>query len=116
MSIRVKLLAAVCVCALAFLAFGAISWDTLNVTKINGEYYQKITLGKDLVADVLPPPEYLVEAYLVVYQMLEEQDASRLKDLVQKSKLLREDYEKQHEHWSKALPDGPLKEELVTKS
>jgi hypothetical protein len=96
MSIRIKLLSAVSVCALAFIVFGAISWDTLNTTKINGEYYHRITLGKDLIADVLPPPEYLVEAYLVIYQMLEEENWEKLQNLVEKSKSLREDYEKRH--------------------
>jgi len=69
-----------------------------------------------LIADILPPPEYLVEAYLVVYQMVEEGDPGRLKNLVQQSKSLRDDYEKRHEYWIKNLPDGNLKEELVTMS
>jgi hypothetical protein len=116
MSIRIKLLSVVGVCALSFLVFGAISWDTLNVTRINGENYQRIISGKDLIADILPPPEYLVEAYLVVYQMVEEEDPSKLKGLIEKSKSLREDYEKRHEYWNKHLQNGSLREELVTMS
>ena len=31
---------------------------------INSEHYGQIVRAKDLVADVLPPPAYLIEAYL----------------------------------------------------
>lgn len=36
----------------------------VSTLKIGGPLYEKIALGKDLIADVLPPPAYLVEAYL----------------------------------------------------
>ena len=116
MSIRFKLLSVIGICAATFAAFGIISWNTLEKTKINGARYRQIVLEKDLIADVLPPPEYLVEAYLVVYRMLEETDAARLKELVDKSASLRKDYEKQHDYWMGALQDGPVKEELTVKS
>ena len=116
MSIRMKLLSAVGLCALAFVVFALIAWDTLIVTAVNGEYYQRIALGKDLVADVLPPPEYLVEAYLTIYQMLEEHDSNKLNALAAKSKSLRDDYEKQHAYWVKNLPEGALKDELASRS
>ena len=31
---------------------------------VGGPVYEQIVLGKDLVADILPPPEYVIEAYL----------------------------------------------------
>src|SRR5207302_215550 len=44
-----------------FTIFGAFSYATLNTVKINGPYYRTIADGKDLVADILPPPEYIIE-------------------------------------------------------
>ena len=38
----------------------------LNQLKVGGPLYNKIKLGNDLVADILPPPEYVIEAYLEV--------------------------------------------------
>ncbi|MHC1744834.1 MAG: methyl-accepting chemotaxis protein [Syntrophobacteraceae bacterium] len=116
MSLRVKLLSAIAACAVAFLVFSTVSWKTIETTKINGEWYHRITQQKDLIADILPPPEYIIEAYLVVFQMLEETDAGRLKELMLKSKSLREEYEQRHDYWGKGLPDGALKAELVDKS
>src|ERR1700752_532281 len=32
--------------------------------KVGGPLYNQIKLGNDLIADILPPPEYIIEAYL----------------------------------------------------
>ncbi|HZY11878.1 MAG TPA: methyl-accepting chemotaxis protein, partial [Beijerinckiaceae bacterium] len=32
--------------------------------RVGGPLYSQIKLGNDLIADILPPPEYIVEAYL----------------------------------------------------
>ena len=33
----------------------------LHTLKVGGDIYRQIVLGKDLVADILPPPEYILE-------------------------------------------------------
>ena len=53
---------------------GILSQVTLNAVKVTGPLYRSIVQGKDLVADVLPPPEYIIESYLVTLQMLDETD------------------------------------------
>ena len=45
----------------------AILWtgvSALGQLKVNGPIYRQIVLGKDLIADILPPPEYVIESYL----------------------------------------------------
>ena len=116
MSIRTRLLLTIGVCTLAFGIFAAFSWNTIDTTKINGELYQRIVQGKNLIADVLPPPEYIVEAYLVCFQMVGEADGARVKELTEKSRILREDYEKQHKYWAETLSNGALKDELIEAS
>ncbi|MET0340166.1 MAG: hypothetical protein ABW252_04160 [Polyangiales bacterium] len=41
---------------------------------INGPYYAQIVQMKDLVADVLPPPAYIIETYLTVLQIVDALD------------------------------------------
>jgi hypothetical protein len=48
----------------------------LSQLKVGGPIYDRIKLGNDLVADILPPPEYVIEAYLEVTLAL--QDSSSL--------------------------------------
>ena len=47
-----------------FASVVAISNWALNDLRVGGPLYGKIKLGNDLVADILPPPEYVIEAYL----------------------------------------------------
>jgi len=71
MSIRFKFLSAIAICIVAFIAFATLAWNTVETTKVTGAHYQSIVTSKDLIADILPPPEYIVETYLVVYQLVE---------------------------------------------
>ncbi|MDD4911053.1 MAG: methyl-accepting chemotaxis protein [Sideroxydans sp.] len=63
--------------------------------------YQQIVQGKDLVADVLPPPEYIIESYLVSLQ-LEKAEVSERDELVSRLKTLKSEYDGRHEFWQKA--------------
>ena len=60
--------------AIGMIWFGYYSLTTLNNLKVNGPVYNKIVLEKDLVADILPPPSYLIESYLTVREMVDEKD------------------------------------------
>lgn len=40
--------------------------------KVKGKLYTRIIQMKDIIADVLPPPRYIIESLLQVHQMLDE--------------------------------------------
>ncbi|MDR3369128.1 methyl-accepting chemotaxis protein [Rhodoferax sp.] len=96
--------------ASGFALYGVWSFKTLNELKINSPLYQHIVQGKDLVADILPPPEYIIESYLVSLQLLEASDASELAQLAQRLKALKSDYDTRHEFWLKEKLDTELGE------
>ena len=52
-----------------FLAFGAYSLFTISTIKVNGPAYRQILLQKYLVADILPPPEYIIETFLTTLRL-----------------------------------------------
>ena len=89
-----KLWLLVALSIISLLGFGIYSYGTMNEVKINGELYKQIVLGKDLIADILPPPEYLIESYLTTYQMLDESDPGKLESLIEKAKSLENEYYK----------------------
>jgi len=39
-------------------------WLAFQELRVNGHLYQRIASGKDLIADVVPPSAYLIEAFL----------------------------------------------------
>ena len=111
-----KLFLVIAVFALGFLLFGALALDTLTRYRINGPLFQRIIQGKDVVADVLPPPSYLVEAYLVVLQMIDETDPAKFLALTERSRDLRVQFLDRQEYWDKNLEAGPLRDTLIIRS
>ena len=116
LSMQWKLLALAGPFILALSVVFANMYLGLQEVKVAGPIYSEIVMAKDLVADVLPPPEYLLESYLVTLEMLLAQDRAQLISLVSKSKQLREEFESRHNYWMKVLPEGELKERLTVAS
>lgn len=79
---------------------------------IQGAHYQQIVNHKDLIADVLPPPEYLIESWLTVLEMVSLNHQS-LQALVDKGNTLKKSFEDRHHYWQTQLPDSALKNSVV---
>jgi methyl-accepting chemotaxis protein len=86
----------------------------LSQLKVGGPVYAKIILGNDLIADILPPPEYVIEAYLEATLAL--QDPSSLAARRDRLMKLKKDYDERHDYWSKSDLDPQLKTKLIDKS
>lgn len=87
---------------------------TVEHIKIGGPIYDRIKLGNDLVADILPPPEYVIEAYLEA--TLAVREPSSLTERRTRLTQLRKDYDERREFWRKSDLDTTLKSMLVDKS
>ena len=86
----------------------------LSQLKVGGSLYDRIKLGNDLVADILPPPEYVIEAYLEATLALQDPStvAARRDRLAQ----LKKDYDERRDFWTKSDLDPAIKAKLVQKS
>lgn len=116
LSVQAKLGVMVAIFGVGLLALAGLAVTTLNNVKINGAVYKEMIQGKDLIADVLPPPAYIIEAYLVTRQLTDAADRTEIDRLVERGKGLRKEYDARSEYWTKELPDGPLKRALLVKS
>lgn len=111
-----KLAVLVSISLLGSTVFGMVAYSALETVKVTGPVYRQIIQGKDLVADVLPPPEYVIEAYLGVLQLEKAKDKKEIDGLVQHGQQLRREFDERHEYWLRELPDDALKRALVEKS
>jgi methyl-accepting chemotaxis protein len=86
----------------------------LQQLRVGGPLYSQIKLGNDLIADVLPPPAYVLEAYLEATLALREPEtvAARAERLTQ----LRKDYNDRHDYWRRSKLDPVSKAMLTEKS
>ena len=116
LKIRTKFALLTAVAVAGFVGLGLVSYNTMSIVEINGRLYLEIVKGKDLVADILPPPEYLIESYLVAHQLLNENSLAEKNALVEKGKALEREYETRHQYWQQALPEGAMKQALLEAS
>jgi HAMP domain-containing protein len=86
----------------------------LSELKVGGPLYNKIKLGNDLVADILPPPEYVIESYLEATLVLN--NPAELATRRDRLARLKKEFEERHEFWLKSDLDPAIKAKLVQES
>lgn len=86
----------------------------LSEVRVGGALYNKIKLGNDLVADVLPPPEYVIESYLEATLALN--NPAELAARRDRLKQLKKEYDERRDFWLKSDLDPALKAKLVQES
>ena len=103
LSRRLKLAGVISVISLIVLAVAAVA--LLDQVRIGSDRYARVIDGKDLVADVLPPPEYILESYLTVFQLAADPESKKVPLLKERLGQLRKDYDDRHVYWdAKQLP------------
>ena len=105
LKIRTRLLLVLAVPLVAVFGIASYGLSTVDAVKVDGEAYNEIVEAKDLVEDVVPPSEYLVESYLVVRQLSTETDEAQQDVLIDRLADLEQEYRDSHEYWSTRLDD-----------
>ncbi len=67
-----------------------------------GTAARRMGQGKDVVADILPPPLYLVEAQLIAKTLLTDRDGDK-QQLIGRLRELKSDYDKRNDYWTSSL-------------
>ena len=115
-SFSAKIAALITVLVLFFGAYAASSSYTRNEVRVGGPYYTRIVMGKDLVADILPPPAYILEAYLLTYQAAYAADPAERTALLKRLEETEKEFHERQTVWKDALPDSRMKAALVVDS
>ncbi len=80
---------------------------------VGGPLYGRLSDGKDVVADVLPPPLYVVEMYLSAQRLVALQAPAERAEVVAQIGQLRKDFDARVAFWTEHLPDSPLRTQLL---
>ena len=92
-----------------FLSFG-LQHSALERLKVNGAVFQQIVDGKDLIADILPPPLFVVESYMLA---LEAAEVDGMTDAdIEKIGTLKASYDDRRAYWKTSGLPQALKDEL----
>ena len=85
---------------LGVLIMAVVAGLTVNSIRIGGQSYRQIEGGKDLIADILPPPLYVVEAYLAAHTL--EDDPTNNPQARENLVSLHKQYDERMAYWRKA--------------
>ncbi len=104
--LRGKLTAAIVVPLVAIVPLAFVIVSTFRAVQINGAQYEEIIEAEDLVADVLPPPHYLIEAYLTARELVGA-DGAEQQELLDRLDRLEAEFEASSARWVVDLEDLP---------
>lgn len=99
LSLIQKLVLLLVVFGVGLTAVATISLRALNEVKIGGEMQLLIQKDNDLLADILPPPLYVVEALAVVERLKTERDPAVVEDFGKYLVKLQSDFDLRIEYW-----------------
>ncbi len=116
LSIKMRFTIIVTALVAGFAMFGMWTFYAMNRLNVNGPVYQRIIQGKDLVADVLPPPEYIIESYLTSLQLNAATEPAEISYLISRFQLLKAEYDVRHAYWLKQSLAPELKKTLLQQS
>jgi len=91
---------------LGFLICGAIALNKLELLRVHGPLYHQVAQGKDLVADILPPPAYIIEAQLTLHEIVGAPTEGERRMLLDRFRTLQQAFQERETFWrTQPLPD-----------
>ena len=76
-----------------------LSLVSVSRVGVTGSRYREIAQRKDFVADILPPPAAILEAYLNVHELLRTADPLARQMMVERGARLKLDFDERHRIW-----------------
>lgn len=113
--IRNLLILLSCLLLSGLIIYGLLSYFVLQKLKIKGPYYQQIIQIQDFLANLVPPPAYLGEAYLSVFQQYVAFGSPEVAIRIQHEQDLYRNFEEMYQNW-KNLPESALKNLLMNEA
>ena len=111
-----QLLAVLLVISAGFVIFGAFTLRTIEQVKVRGDTYNQIVQGKDLIADILPPPDYIIESYLTVLQLSRTSDADQIETHFKTMERLEKEYNDRITYWEQQTLSEQTHDSFLTES
>jgi methyl-accepting chemotaxis protein len=112
-SVARRLVALTVVAAIGPAAIATMAYRVVSTVKVGGPLYADVVRGKDIVADVLPPPEYIIESYLIAHEIVGETSADERQSRLDRLRQLEADYDTRHAFWTREPLPGRLKQPLL---
>ena len=114
--IQPKLTLVALVPLVALLVVAVLGWRLVRDVSIGSARYDQTLESEQLVAAVLPPPMFLVEAHLDAHELTGATDPVVVDDLIHRIKEDRATFESEYTLWAERLKDQPTLAQQLTQS
>ena len=84
----------------------------LDRVMIGGALYDDVVQKRDLVADILPPPHYIVDPFLLCHRILDAKMPATRNEMIDALDQAEQGFVKRQAYWQQALSDGELKSDM----
>ena len=108
LSMKTKVIVFVTISTLTLLGLAATSLLTFNTVKVGGDAYNEVLDSERLIADVLPPPAFIVESYLTVQELAYNTDPNMESVLRWRLADLRAAYDERQQFYVDSVTDPDL--------
>lgn len=93
--------------ALCFVGYGVWTFRAMDEVRIGGDAYRQIEASQKLTTDAYPAPLYIIESYLLCYQMLAAETEQAKLDTAMHMAKLEAEYVERQQYWdSRDLSDN----------
>lgn len=116
LGIGARVRAMIAVGVLSIIGLSLFTMDSFARLRVGGQQYKQIAQNNLLLADVLPPPAYIIETYLVAYRLVDaaqQSDAAQVAGLTAQLGELRSSYADRLVYWRGVLPQGAARSGLL---
>lgn len=111
LKLRTQVIMLLSLMIVGFFAAGIYGDSHYRKVSLEGDLYGQIISSKDLTADILPPPAYLIESWQVALEMAALK-SQPLEPLIQKSNQLTEAFRARAEHWDAHLTKAEMRDKF----
>lgn len=110
MRIKQLVLGSAGVLALVLAAGGLTAYSSIDTIRIGGPLQTRGQETSDLIADILPPPEYIIESYLEATLLLNQPSSADQRS--RRLGELRKQYDDRHQYWLNSNLDASVREKV----
>jgi len=107
LKLRTQLMIVMSFLVIGFAVAGILGDKAFKKVLVNGPVYSEIVSNKDLVADILPPPAYLIESWQVALEMVAVKNQP-IEPLIEKSKQLETDFAARTQYWAENMQNPKM--------
>ncbi len=116
MRLRAKFTSASLILVAIFASSIAFVNHSSKKVAIQGPLYSTLANGKDLIADVLPPPNFIIEAHLLAHEYANAKDIESRDQFLKEYLRCEQQYQERIKYWQNYLPPGELRDAFLSGS